>query len=388
LFFLGFPNPFHGAAWSRIGFFAENWSGKGHSIEVLGTFGYKTLHKRGIRRICDINISNLIFGIGLNHPLVFTLNGFAAFVVSTLFLLIRKPNAAIASVPPGDAGLGTLMACRLTRTKCVVDYRDEWEDYAISFINRKVGKIFYSFVRKLAARLYARSQLVVAVTPNFATSLKARGITDVRLVWNGADTKIFRPSKNERKDQAFTLFYMGSVGAYYRLDKAIQSIRILVDKGAMNVKLVIAGSGEVQKLLNLASKLGVSDNIKYEGVINDKARLANRAAGAYLGLIPYDNNPLWKNSIPAKFFEYCACGIPVTATVYEDSLLAALIREHGIGTTSPPMDEEKLAEAIYRIYHDSPFRETAGRKARALVEKEFDRAKIAEHFLKLIETVI
>ena len=33
LFILGFANPFAGAGWTRIGFFADKWSRKGHAIE-------------------------------------------------------------------------------------------------------------------------------------------------------------------------------------------------------------------------------------------------------------------------------------------------------------------------------------------------------------------
>ncbi|MFX0204205.1 MAG: glycosyltransferase, partial [Candidatus Hodarchaeota archaeon] len=102
----------------------------------------------------------------------------------------------------------------------------------------------------------------------------------------------------------------------------------------------------------------------------------------------YDGNPLWKNSLPAKFFEYCACGIPVVATVYEDSILATFIREYGIGMTSPPMDEEKLAEAIYQLYKNESFREAAGKRARALIKEKFDRNKIAKDFLDLVKVVL
>jgi glycosyltransferase involved in cell wall biosynthesis len=121
--------------------------------------------------------------------------------------------------------------------------------------------------------------------------------------------------------------------------------------------------------------------------VNDKAKLASLIAEADVGLIPYDDSPLWKNSLPAKFFEYCACGIPVIATVYEDSLLATLIKQHQIGLIVPSMDQEKLAEAIYWIYGNKSFREAAGKRARKLVEERFDRNKIADEFLKLIESV-
>ena len=137
----------------------------------------------------------------------------------------------------------------------------------------------------------------------------------------------------------------------------------------------------------MAFELGVSSNIEYRGVINNKAKLAELIAEADVGLIPYDDNPLWKNSLPAKFFEYCACGIPVIATVYDDSLLAMYIRKYGIGVTSPPMDKKKLAEAIYWIYKNKSFREAAGKKARALIKEKFDRNKIAEIFVKLIDAI-
>jgi len=46
-FVLGFPNPFPGAGWTRIGFFAKDWSNKGHAIEVQGAFSHTLLQKKG-----------------------------------------------------------------------------------------------------------------------------------------------------------------------------------------------------------------------------------------------------------------------------------------------------------------------------------------------------
>ncbi|MCK4478259.1 glycosyltransferase family 4 protein [Candidatus Bathyarchaeota archaeon] len=385
LFVLGFPNPFPGAGWTRIGFFANAWSKKSRSVEVLGAFSYKSFQKKGVRKLGEVNLFNLVFNMCLTHPLIFILNSFISFMVSTLFLRARKPNVVIVSVPSGDVGLGALMACKLVGAKCVVDYRDEWEDYAISLNNSRIGKSFYSAVKKLIASLYAKCHLVAAVTPNFLKSLKRRGVTNVRLVPNGADTRTFKPLSNKRENEGFTIFYSGGIGGYYNLDVVVKTIKKLVDKGLSNVKLVIAGGGKVQKVLNLALELGISNNIEYKGAINDKVKLAKLIARADVGLVPYDDNLLWRNSLPAKFFEYCACGVPVVATVYDDSILAKLIKEHEVGLTVPPMDEKRFAEAIYRIYKNKPFREMAGKRARLLIEEKFDRNKIAEEFLKLLE---
>jgi len=390
LFVLGFPNPFPGAGWTRIGFFAKDWSKKGHSVEVLGAFSYKTVQKRGTTKLGKVNIFNLIFNMGLNHPLVFALNSVISFMISTLFLLARKPNIVMVSVPTGDVGSGALIACKLTRVKCVVDYRDEWEDYVVGLTDLKVRKSFYFAVKKLMTSLYAKSQLVAAVTPNYMVSLKRRGVANVRLIPNGADTQVFKPLSIRKENRSFTMFYSGHIGGYYRLDTVVKSIKKFIDRNLNDIKLVIAGTGEIEKVFSLALELGISRNVEYRGVINNKVKLAKLIAEADVGLVPYDDNTLWRNSLPAKFFEYCACGVPVIATVYQNALLAELINTHEVGLTVPPSDEDRLAKNIEKFYRNPKLLLTTSKKARLLVRNNYDRNKIAEAMLislkQLVET--
>jgi len=388
LFFLGFPNPFLGAAWTRIGFFADQWSKNGHSIEILGIFNYTSLKKRGARRFGKVNIFNLIFHIGVNSPSIFILNSLVSFIISMVFLLARRPDIVIISVPTGDTGIGAMMACKLMRVRYVIDYRDEWENYAINLASGKSGKLFYSAIKKFATILYAGGRTIMAVTTNFEKSLIERGLRNVKLVPNGADIQTFKPSNIRKKGEAFVIFYSGSIGGYYRLDIVVRALKRLIDKGLNNIRLVIAGAGEIQKILNLAKKLGLSNHVKYAGSIYDKSKLASLMTKADAGIIPFDDNPLWKNAIPAKFYEYCACGLPVIATVHNDSHLQELIEKYKVGVTSPPCNEEKLAEAIYWLYENKPFREIAGKRARQLIEEKFDRSKIAKKCLNIIENML
>jgi glycosyltransferase involved in cell wall biosynthesis len=229
------------------------------------------------------------------------------------------------------------------------------------------------------------------VTPNLAASLKIRGVTDVRLVWNGADVTVFKPyarnigrKKLALSDSDFIIIYNGVIGGYYKLDFVIRALAKLNDQ-IISIKLIMIGDGpDPAFILELSKKLSLHDKVLYLGVKNDKYEIAKILSAADVGIIP---GLYSRGQLPVKSFEYCACGIPVIAAVYEDSLLAAFIREYRIGVTSPPMDEEKLAKAIYRIYKDKSFREAAGKRARAVVEEKFDRTKIAEFFLKLIEAI-
>ena len=74
LFVLGFPNPFPAAGWTRIGFFAKACFNKGHEVDVLGAFSYKSIQKRGVSKFGKVNFFNLIFNMNMNHPPVFAIN--------------------------------------------------------------------------------------------------------------------------------------------------------------------------------------------------------------------------------------------------------------------------------------------------------------------------
>ncbi|MEM4213740.1 MAG: glycosyltransferase family 4 protein [Candidatus Methanomethylicaceae archaeon] len=388
LFLLGFPNPFPGAGWARIGFFADAWSREGHSIEILGTFTYKSFQKIGSRKADNVNIFNIIFSIGINNPMIFALNCLISLLVSTLFLLTRKPAITIVSMPPGDIGVGALMACILTKTKSIVDYRDEWEVYATNLANTQLNKKIYCAIKKFTNLLYTKTSLLVAVTQPTLKTLIKRGLKNVELITNGADIRTFKPLITEKIDKTFTIFYSGGIGGYYRLDVVVKAIKELFNKGLSNIRLAIASGDEIQPLLRLSDELGVSKNIKYLGSIEEKTELAKLIAMSDVGTIPYDNNPLWKNTVPAKFYEYCACGIPVIATTYNDSLLAELIRTYQIGLTCPPLNEKKLANVIYWLYENKDFRDAAGQRSRKLVEEKFDRNKIAKEYLSVIEKMV
>jgi glycosyltransferase involved in cell wall biosynthesis len=186
----------------------------------------------------------------------------------------------------------------------------------------------------------------------------------------------------------FVIVYEGGIGGYYRLDVVIRAIAKLDNLTRSKIRLLIIGYGNVHDLLRLAERLGLKDRIVYLGVKNNKIELAQIVSAGDVGIIPYDANPLWKNSVPAKFYEYCACGIPVIATVYNDSLLRELIEKHQIGVASPPLDEGKLANAIHWLYENKAYRENAGKRARQLIEKKFDRKRIAEEFLNLMEKMM
>ena len=388
LFILGFANPFPGAAWTRIGFFVKALSKRGHDITVLGTFTPTTLKKMGSSKLANDKISNLIFYIGLKHPTIFIINSIISFIVSIFYLVAKKPDIAIISLPTGDVGLGAILSCKATGTSYVIDYRDEWENYMANSSDSKNQKSFYQIISKLMTILYSSARLTITVTPSFMSQLKHRGVTNLKLIPNGADVNIFFPqNKVEIKKKLklglndFIFVYNGLIGGYYDLRPFIKAFAKLPD--ISGVKLIIIGQGtELLNILKLSKDLHLQDSILYLGVIRDQKHVAEILAASDIGIIPGIYS---KGQLAVKFFEYCACGIPVLASAPSDSAISKLINDNKVGLTISSMDEKKIAECMYQLFSDKLFRESAGRKARSLVEDLFDRNKIADSLIKIIE---
>ncbi|MGZ4857631.1 MAG: glycosyltransferase, partial [Methanobacteriaceae archaeon] len=388
-FFLDEPNPIPGAPWTRIKSFAKAFVAKKHDVDLIGIFGPTSLERKGINKIENIAIFNLIFKIPLNHPLVFLLNVGLSFISSVPILLARRPKIAIVSFPGGDSGSGFLITCSFLRIKYIVDYRDEWENQLIYASQlSKFTRGFYRFIKRTSIFYYKRALFVSAVTIPFVVDLKKKGITCVMHFPNGAVTSSFKPVDRKPHNEFFSIIYSGGVGEYYRIDVVLSALKILADKNLKNIRLLIVGRGTNEHILyNLqkySQQLGIQNSLVYLGNKSNVDELSKIIAEADVGIIPFDDNLLWKNALTAKFFEYCSSGLPVIATVFDDSLLAKVIGENKIGLTAHPLDHKGLAEVIEKIYWDKKFRESAGKRARILVEQHYDRNKISEEFLNAV----
>ena len=389
IFTLGYPAPFAGAGWRRVSYFASYLSKKGHITAVLSGMNLSSLGKAKRVDTGEIQVYNLLPTILLIRPLAGYLNVLLSFLFSLILIPLLRPDIIVHSVPPGEPALGVFMACKLLRKKVVFDYRDEWEDCSIQATKSWLLKTVPRLIKRVATACYTQSDLMVAVTPAFVRNLKRRGMRRITLIPNGADIKVFRPrARIERgfSDDDFTMVYSGIAGVYYRLDVLVEAMSSFVKRnGVDEIKLVFFGDGpQIPKVLMMAKELGIEKNVRYLGVLHDPRQIAKIIACADVGIVPYDDNILRKNTYPSKFFEYCACGIPVIATTYNDSVLAELIEDYQVGLTTPPMDIEGLEKAIENMYSDRHFREEAGSRGRKLVELRFDREKTAEEFLRLL----
>lgn len=397
-FFLGFPNPFPGAGWARIVSFARHARARGHRVDVVGIVTPTTTARAGVRSWNGLTLWNVCPAAATNTARSAVVNVATSLVTLAPLARTLRPDVSIISVPNGPFAVGAYSAARGSGSRVVIDYRDEWEDYAIGLATSRRSRTVLERLKDRMTEIYRGADLVCTVTEACADRLRSRGVPQVRLVPNGADTNLFRPYERAAmrrslglRENDLVLVYNGTVGGYYRLDLVVNAISELGEGLRERVRLLVAGpdpDAHVAELLSLAGRAGLRDGVRYLGVFHDARGLARVLSAADVGLIPYDDNPLWDRAVPAKFYEYGASGIPVIATVRRGSVLAQTIRDNELGETVPPLDAGKLAGAIRNLLTDGPRRQRLGRNSRDAVVTSYDREAIAAKFWQEVWTVL
>jgi putative colanic acid biosynthesis glycosyltransferase WcaI len=382
--------PQTGGGASRIFDFATNIAAKGHMVVV---FSYTPVQEMRKWKLFTMDRGVWVFRTPSLLPRNPVDQIIPMMVAITLAGIFGRPRTIILSVPAGEPSIGGFLASRLLRVKTIFDVRDEWED-AIIRKGRKVKRLQYGFYKALFTRLYAQASHVLAVTPTMVRRLQERG-SDAILLPNGADTDLFQPMDRSPeflnsypfigKDD-FLVIYAGQVGWYYRLDVVIRSLAKLTksfpDK---HVKLIIMGNGEkLHEYKQLAEELGLSEDVIFTGEVSRRevAEVMNRCD---LGVIPYDQNPLWMSAYGTKIFENCAAGLATVVSVLPDSDLERLVKSHQIGLVAEPLNIEQFKGHIETMIRDPEMKRRMRSNALKLVRESYSRRGLAAKLVELAQ---
>jgi len=391
LFVTSFYPPATGGGSSRIYDFSRLLAQMGFEVTVLAFSPFRRLLKT--RKTREVNLVR-IPTLGFKHPLD---QIFSSFIAAFLIHLSKAQDFTIASVPMGEPCIGAFLASSLFRRKIVVDVRDEWEDAVINRTQRRLTRSLYRLYRRLFNAIYRKSVLVITVTPTLVKRVKQRGVRNVHLLPNGADTRVFKPIPEDERmkvrqslgvqEDDFVIVYAGRVGWYYRIDVVIRGLHLLVNTQRLrNVKLLVVGSGErVNEYLRLSRSLKLEGNVIFLGE-KRREELARILPACDLGVVPFDDDPIWLSAYTTKIFEYCASRLPVVVSVKPGADLERLVGENGIGFVTEPMNPEEMAEAIFEAYRDEDRLSAMRQRARRLAVEKFDRQGIAKETARILES--
>jgi glycosyltransferase involved in cell wall biosynthesis len=214
---------------------------------------------------------------------------------------------------------------------------------------------------------------------------------------NGADVYTFRPyprfearRKLGLSDDAVIFVFNGYLGGYYDATSLLQAVaRLPSELKKKVVFLLVGGFGDAtyaRKFVRVAKELRLSSNIKVLQPMRDARTLAEILSAADVGVITRVNSEVYDPAIPAKFYEYLACGLPVIALARRGSELWRQIEEWDVGFACEPHDLDCITRALEKIFDESSMESIRSNVLR--VRPLIDRHRAAEKLYKLLRELL
>ena len=186
--------------------------------------------------------------------------------------------------------------------------------------------------------------------------------TPFKVVHCGLKTEkyVYRPPKQSIK----RVFCAARLSAEKGLTVLIEALRLLADRGHY-LELTLAGDGPSRQQLSLlATRLGLSDQVKFLGYISEQ-EVINELQDSDLFVLPS-----FVEGVPVAAMEAMAVGVPVIATNIAGT--SELIEDGKTGVLIRPSDSRALADAIVWMIEHYDFRVRAAELARKRILEEFD----------------
>jgi glycosyltransferase involved in cell wall biosynthesis len=152
-------------------------------------------------------------------------------------------------------------------------------------------------------------------------------------------------------------------------------------------KLRIFGQGPQREALEREiARLDLRDRAVLSGIAPHAEILAAMARATLVTLASYRPPNFFQDGIPNVLVEAMACGTPVLTTEHDGSRELLESGRHGVMV--PERDPPRLAAAIESLLGDPERRRDMAARARARIERDFDREKNVEAIARLFRDAL
>jgi glycosyltransferase involved in cell wall biosynthesis len=262
----------------------------------------------------------------------------------------------------------TKLVSHLKRAPLTVTWHEVWREYWNKYLGRLgvVGKIMEKNI------LLGLADHIIAVSDQTKDDLVSLGVKEnkISIVPNGINYSWMLdvpPSKGE-----LDVVYLGRLIKPKNVDVLLRSVGLLREEFP-GLKVGIIGDGpEKPQLEKLSEEIGVTENVKFFGFIEDFGEVVGLMKSSKVFVIP----SIQEGGASIVTQEANACGLPVIAIDHPLGIDKRLIREEKNGFFVK-LAPEAIADKIRVLLKDRELRERMAKSAKEFA-KQFDWEKITD----------
>jgi glycosyltransferase involved in cell wall biosynthesis len=304
--------------------------------------------------------------------------------------LRRDYDVLFATSTPLTAGLPGIAAKLLRRKPFVFEVRDLWPE-----LPKAMGVITNPVILWMMSVLewssYHSATRLIGLSPGMVEGVVRCGIdaSRVSMVPNGCDFDLFTTdSQSERPADVnatdLLAIYSGTHGLANGLEAAVAAAQVLAKRGRDDIKLLLVGDGKLKPQLQQMARDAAPKNTIFLDPV-PKRKLVSYLRGADIGMqLLADVPAFYQGTSPNKFFDYISIGLPVLNNY--PGWIADMLTQNRAGFAVPPNDPEAFADALEKAAADRTALSAMGRAAKKLAQREFNRKKLADKWVDILET--
>lgn len=214
---------------------------------------------------------------------------------------------------------------------------------------------------------FGRADLVLALSDSWKRELEGRfSMKACQTLYNGVDPEKLRPAVSEPEGCRNVFLMLGRLGERKGTYDLIDAMELALRQNP-ELRLCLAGDGEVEKVRALVKEKGLDKNISVPGWIDEDEKLRYLKDAATVVL------PSYHEGLPVAILEGMAAGKAIISTVV-GAIPEVVGEENGI--LVKPGDVPALAEALLRCSRDTEGLRNMGERNREKAEQRFGIRRI------------
>ena len=373
-----------------------------HDIKVI--CNQPSYSARGVRAPSEENLNGVIIKRCSTPTL--NQNNFATRLINFLtvslsiffhsLLRIQKQDSVLVVTNPPLLPFLVLIACRIRRAKCALLVHDVYPDAMIAARIMNENSALSNIFRYLNRVLYQKMDQIGVLGRDMEDLVKVRlgdKLNDqLKLTRCWADIDEIRPSPRAENlllnelglQDKFVVQYAGNIGRVQDIEtliKAISALNEMVD----DVHFLIIGSGVRRQWLENEIKAKRLKNCTLLDPLprSEQQLFLNACDVAIISLVP----SMTGVGVPSRMYNVLASGKPIIAAVDQESELARVINEEGVGWLVPVEQPAKLVEAILNAKSGNDLIPEMRLRARTVAEQRFSYQQVLPSYEELVESL-
>lgn len=285
------------------------------------------------------------------------------------------------------AGFGALLAKKtitvLDLTDLLFEYLEEYGNW-IKYIQKVGRKIELKTILE-SGKIITISNAMKFILLDLDPGVKA---DDIDIVYDGVDTKLFKPVDSTGMRQKFgnnagnIVIFQGVIDPQDHPELLVDATQRVLNVHPDTMFWIVGDGTAIPGLKKKVSEYDLDDNFHFFGWVRLE-EVHNYISASDIGLVVLPDILSARGRVTLKEFEYWACGVP--AIVPRLPALEEVVEEGKTGLFYEPGNFSSLANTINSLIEDKKMRQGMGDNGIKMVKEKYEWENLANEFVGICE---